>query len=148
MRVGRVSNVLRMTTATAASAPARPRPFGARPLLLGSALIALGSLLPWVSTPFGNVSGIRGAGMWTLYAGALGIAGSLMRRRRLVLVHAVPVAIAALVLPLWQLLRIGQLGMASGTFLAAVPGMGLVLVLGGGVLAARGAMALARPPDR
>lgn len=134
-----------MTAASAsASTSARPRPEGARTLLLGSALVAFGSLLPWVSTPFGNVSGIRGAGLWTLYAGTLGIAGALLRRRRLVLAHGIPVSVAAVVLPVWQLARIGQLGVEAGTLTAALPGMGLIMALGGGVLAARATLALAR----
>ncbi|MPZ74467.1 MAG: hypothetical protein GEU74_14795 [Nitriliruptorales bacterium] len=105
-------------------------------------MIVFGSLLPWVMTPFGNLSGVRGAGLWTLCLGMLGIPGAVLRRRAAVLWHAVVVAAPAVVLPAWQLARLVELNLQAGTFGAAVPGIGLVLTFGGGALAGRAAWRL------
>jgi hypothetical protein len=115
---------------------------GQKPLLLGAVLIVLGSLLPWVMTPFGNLSGLRGAGLWTLYLGVIGIPGAVLRSRRLAWWHALLAGVPAVVLTAWQLVRLVELGWRTGTFTGALPGMGLLLVLGGGVLALRAAAPL------
>ena len=119
-------------------APAIPRarwPYhpGQATLLVAAITIVVGSLTTWVDTAFGSVSGIAGGGVWTLYAAVLALAGSMVRRRRLVVVHAVVVAVVALGIPAWQVVRLLSLG---GLGRGWLPGMGLVLVLGGGALAA------------
>lgn len=113
-------------------------------LLAAAALVVVGSVLPWVSTPFGNVGGLRGAGLWTLYAGIAGIAGALIPSRRLALAHAGVLAAVATTLPAWQFVRLLRLGADTGSFTAAVPGLGLVLAATGGVLAAQAAVRLYR----
>jgi hypothetical protein len=119
--------------------PARRRLAGA------VAMVSFGSFLPWIDTAVGSVSGARGAGLWTFYAALLGLAGALVPKRRAAAVQAAIFAAVALLLPVWQVVRLlGLVGTAGW-----VPGPGLVLVLGGGVLGASAAAQLfrPRPPD-
>lgn len=104
-----------------------------RPLLAASVLVVIGSVLPWVSTPFLNLAGYRGAGLWTLYAGFVGVSGALVRWRRIAIAQAALMGAVAVVLPLWQLLRIIDLSLATDSVGKLAPGMGLVMVLGAGV---------------
>lgn len=105
------------------------------------AMVALGSFLPWIDTAVGSVSGARGAGLWTFYAAMLGLAGALVPVRRVAAVQAAVFAAVAVVVPLWQVLHLLTLVGTDGW----VPGPGLVLVLGGGVLGATAAAQLFRP---
>jgi hypothetical protein len=101
-------------------------------LLGGSLMILVGAFLPWIYSGAGNVLGVRGAGLWTLYASFLGIAAAFIRLPRVVAVHAAILAVVAIGLPLWQVVHLLSLvGLAGWT-----PGAGLVLTLGGGVVAA------------
>lgn len=100
-------------------------------------MIVLGSFLPWVSTPMGNLSGMAGPGLWTLAAGSMGLAGVFLRRRRLAMTHAALAGGCALILVGWQLARLARISTSTGAWGVAVPGTGLLLVLGGGVLALR-----------
>ena len=109
-------------------------------LLGGSLMILLGAFLPWISSGAGNFLGIRGAGLWTLYASFLGIAGAIMRRPKVVAVHAAILAVVALALPAWQLAHMVSLVGLAGW----VPGVGLVLTVAGGVVAAVAATRLWR----
>jgi hypothetical protein len=116
-----------------AARPARRRPVPGRRQLLGAvALVAVGSFMPWVDTAVGNISGYQWSGLWTFYAAMVGLAGALVPIRWLSVAQAGIFAAAAIVLPVIQ---VGQLmslvGMAGWR-----PGPGLVLVVGGGVLAA------------
>lgn len=106
------------------------------------AMVLLGSFLPWVDTAVGSVSGARGAGLWTFYAAMLGLAGALVPLRRVAAVQASILAATAILVPVWQLVHLLGLVGTGGW----VPGPGLVLVLGGGVLAATAAVQLFRPP--
>lgn len=91
-------------------------------------LVMLGSVLPWVDTPFGSLPGYQGGGLWTLSAGAIMLAGTLLHgvwpRRGLLVGHALVGAGVALALAGWQAVRLVRLcgGGACG------PGVGLVLV--------------------
>jgi hypothetical protein len=128
--------------ATSSAAPARPRwPYvgrGQQTLLWASILITVGAFLPWLMTSLGTFGGMRGAGSWTVFAGVIGIGASLMRSRRLVLLHAVGIATIALVLPSWQVAHlVGMVG-----FRGWLPGIGLLLTFGGGVAIARAALEL------
>ena len=107
---------------------------GQRRLLLATPLLIIGGWLPWLYTPAGPISGIRGAGLWIFYAGLLALAGALVqpRFRTAALVQAVVVAVAAIALPLWQIGRLLNLVGLAGW----VPGPGLVMTLGGGALCA------------
>jgi hypothetical protein len=104
---------------------------GQRRMLIASILTILGSFLPWVDTAAGNFLGLQGAGLWTLSAGGIGLAGSLLRWRRTVIAHAVVVAVVPTILTVWQALRL--LRLCGGG--ACAPGIGLALVLFGGLLA-------------
>ncbi len=112
-----------------------------RRLLLASGMALFGAFLPWVLTGLGNFSGIRGAGLWVSYAGLLGLAGALVPMRRLSAVQAAILAVVGVVLPLWQVVHMINLVGVSGW----LPGPGLVLCLGGGVLAGAASWDLFRP---
>jgi len=132
----------RDAAATSSPVAARPRwPYaghGQQTLLWASILITVGAFLPWVMTSLGTFGGMRGAGTWTVFAGVIGIGASLMRRRRLVLLHAIGIAVIAIALPLWQVVHlVGMVGPRGW-----LPGIGLLMTLGGGVAIARAALEL------
>lgn len=111
---------------------------GQRPLLGAAAMVGLGAFLPWVYTGVGAVSGARGAGLWVFYAATLGLAGALVPFRRAAAVQATVLAVAAVGLVVWQVVHLLSLVGLQGW----LPGPGLVLVLGGGLLAAKAARSL------
>lgn len=115
-------------------------------MLGGVAMVVLGSFMPWIDTALGQVSGVRGAGLWTFYAAMLGLAAALVPIRTLALAQGALFALAATVLPVWQVVHLVNLVGMDGWR----PGPGLVLVFGGGVVAASAvrSMARARPPVR
>ena len=115
---------------------------GRRSLLGASFLVLFGSFMPWVDTPIGTVLGGQGAGLWTFYACMLGFAGVMVPLRALAVAQAALLGVVALALPLWQ---VGHLLSLVGTA-GWMPGPGLVLVLGGGVLACVSAVRLHRGP--
>ena len=119
-----------------ARAPMNPR----RLLLVATLMVVLGSFLPWVSTALGNVSGARGAGLWTFYAAMLGLTGAFVPWTRVAQVQAWVVAAVAVALPVWQLVHLYRLIGLGGW----LPGIGLLLVLAGGLLAARAALRMTR----
>ena len=105
-------------------------------------MVLFGSFLPWIDTAVGSISGARGAGLWTFYAAMLGLAGALVPARRVAAVQATIFAAVALLVPAWQVVHLLDLVGTEGW----LPGPGLVLVIGGGVLAATAAVQLFRPP--
>lgn len=112
--------------------------------LLGAALMVLiGAFLPWVATGAGNIAGVRGAGIWTMYAAMIGVAGAIIKRRRIAAAHAALLAIPALALPVWQLVHLASLVGFAGW----MPGPGLVLTIGGGALALSVALRTLRSPE-
>lgn len=115
---------------------------GQRRLLLASVLLILGGFLPWLYTFAGTVSGIRGAGLYTFYAGMLALAGALLPARwsAAAMLQAVIVAVPGIVLPVWQVVRMLTLVGAQGW----APGPGLVMTFAGGVLCAIAARDLYR----
>jgi hypothetical protein len=124
-------------TAAPARTAARPRwPYvghGQQTLLWASVLILVGAFLPWLMTGVGTFTGMRGAGTWTVFAGAIGIGASLMRRRRMVLLHAYGIAAVSILLPLWQVVHMLSLVGLGGW----LPGIGLIMTFAGGVAVAR-----------
>lgn len=104
-------------------------------MLAGSVMVILGSWLPWLQTGLGTISGIRGAGLWTFYLGVLGLAGAIVPARWPAVVQGAICAAAAVGLTIWQLVHMFSLVGMQGW----LPGPGLVLVLGGGVLCGIGA---------
>lgn len=122
---------------TSGRTPVHP---GRKRLALATAMVMIGSFMPWVSTALGNLSGARGPGIWTFYAAMLGLAGALIPWRKVGAVQAGILAAVAVVLPVWQLARMfNQVGWGGW-----MPGPGMVLVLGGGVLAGVAAVQLFR----
>lgn len=99
-------------------------------LLGAAAMLLVGALLPWLYTPTGPVTGMRGAGLWTFYASMLALAGGLVPRRTLAAVQGVVVGVVAIALPVWQVVRPLQLVGTQGW----APGPGLVMTLAAGVL--------------
>ena len=114
-----------------------------RQLLIASLMVIFGSFMPWISTSLGSISGLQGPGLWTFYFSMLGIAGVLIPWRRVAGVQALVFAGVAVALPIWQVARIYRVVAFEGW----MPGPGIVLVFGGGVLAAVAARKLlAAPP--
>jgi len=113
-----------------------------RQLLIASVMVIIGSFMPWISTSLGSISGIRGPGLWTFYFSMLGIAGVIIPWRRVAAVQALVFAAVAVVLPVWQVVRLYRLVSFDGW----MPGPGMVLVFGGGVLAAVAARKLFGAP--
>jgi hypothetical protein len=122
-----------------ATAPTRPGVDPRRKRLgLAVLMVVFGSFLPWLDTAVGSISGARGPGLWTFYAAMLGMAGALVPNRRIAGVQAAVMGAVCVVLPVWQLVRALDLLGTEGW----LPGPGVVLVLGGGVLALSTARAL------
>lgn len=94
-------------------------------------MVTIGSFMPWLDTAVGTVSGARGAGLWTFYAAMLGLAGALVPLRSMAIVQGAVLAVVAVAIPVWQLVHVVSLVGTAGW----MPGPGLVLVLGGGVVA-------------
>ena len=134
-----LSGLTGKSTRTTTRTPVHP---GRKRLGLAVAMVMFGSFMPWVSTALGNLSGARGPGMWTFYAAMLGLAGALLPLRRLGALQAAILAAVAVALPVWQLVRIFSTVGTGGW----MPGPGMVLVLGGGVLAGVAAVQLYRQP--
>lgn len=122
----------RPTTLRAASTRERRTVPGRGKMLGAVAMVVIGSFMPWVDTAAGQVSGAGGAGLWTFYAALLGLAAALVPIRTLRLVQGSLFAVVAVALPVWQVVHLLRLVGTSGW----LPGPGLVLVVGGGVLAA------------
>jgi hypothetical protein len=120
-----------MATQTA-PATRRGKMPGQRRLLAATVLILVGAFLPWLYTPLGTVTGMRGPGLWTATVGMLALAGAIVPVRVLATLQAAAAAAICIALPLWQFFHLFNLvGMQGWT-----PGPGLVLTLAGGVLAA------------
>ncbi|RNL86768.1 hypothetical protein [Halostreptopolyspora alba] len=119
------------------TAPRRVLHPGSVGMLIGGALLIIGSITPWVSTPLGNISGMAGPGLWVLCAGTVAMAGALLPYRRVALLHALVPAVAAGGLVLWQLARFAHLSATTDSWGKMLPGIGLVIVAGGAALLLR-----------
>jgi hypothetical protein len=109
--------------------------------VVAAVLVLLGAVTPWVDHVGGTVLGVEGAGIWTLAAGGIGLAGGLFRHRRVVLGHALVLALTPLSLGGWQAARLAAIGC---DFRVCAPSFGLVLTLAGGGLAAAATWRLLR----
>lgn len=122
-----------MSASTSGTVRTRRRPDPARrQLALGVVAVVIGSFLPWIHTPAGNLLGGQGPGLWTFYAAMLGLAGVLIPARVPRMIQAGILAMVALALPVWQVVHVLSLVGLGGW----MPGPGLVMVVAGGVLAA------------
>lgn len=122
------------------TAPRRWPPAGRDqlPLLLSSLAVAVGSFLPWVVVGDLQMSGWHGGGVWTFYAATLGLGGALVRRPGLAAASALVAGSVALGIGCWQVLHLaGRVG-----FTGWHPGLGLLAVIVGGVIALRSAWRL------
>ena len=108
-------------------------------MLIGGALLIIGSITPWVSTPLGNLSGMAGPGLWVLCGGTIAMAGALLPYRTLAILHALLPAVLAGGLVLWQLAHLAHLSATTDSWGRMLPGIGLVFVVGGTVLLLRAA---------
>lgn len=118
---------------------------GQRRMLVAAILVLVGAVSPWVALPTGTILGIEGAGIWTIAAGGIGLAGALYRSRLVVRLHAVVLAATPLALGGWQVAHLLRLGC---DLRVCSPSFGLVLTLGGGVLAASAVRELVAQPPR
>ena len=106
-------------------------------MLVGGLIVVVGSLLPWVSTPFGSVSGTAGPGLWTLSAGFIAIAGALLPYRKVAIGHCLVPGFAAAAIVVWQVARLVNLSATTDSWGQLLPSIGLVMVGGGAVILLR-----------
>lgn len=116
-----------------------------RRLLVAALLVLIGAVTPWIDVLGANVLGVQGAGMYTLAAGGIGLAGAFFRRRAVVIGHAAVLAVTPLVLGGWQAGRLVAIGC---DFRVCAPSFGLVLTLAGGAVAAAATRQLLRGAPR
>ena len=103
-------------------------------LLAASLMILLGAFVPWLYTPLGTITGMRGPGLWTATVAMLALAGALVpaKLRLMAILQALVAAGISIVLPVWQFVHIFSLvGMSVW-----MPGPGLLLTFAGGILCA------------
>ncbi|WP_418277477.1 hypothetical protein ACNHYB_05895 [Isoptericola jiangsuensis] len=115
-------------------------------MLVGGLAVIVGSLLPWVITPVGTLSGTAGPGLWTLCGGFIAVAGALFPRRWFAIIHALVAGGTVALVAGWQLVRLVQVSAATDAWGQAMPGIGLVLVSGGAVVLLATAVRLLRTP--
>ncbi len=112
-----------------------------RMLLLLSVGVVVGSFMPWLETALGTYRGFAGPGQYLFYAGMLGLGGGLVPVRTLAVIQGAVVSAVAIALPVWQVVKLfSQVGFDGWT-----PGIGLMLVFGCGVMAARTTLGFVRP---
>lgn len=121
-------------------APRRAAHPARKKLVVAVLLVMVGSFLPWIYVNGVPRSGALGPGLWTFYGSMLGLAGVLLPYRRVGAAHGAIMAAICLVLPAWQVLHV--LGLVG--FGGWMPGPGLVMVAGGGVVAAAASVRLFR----
>nr|MDT0662442.1 hypothetical protein [Micromonospora sp. DSM 115978] len=125
------------TAPTAAPVRRRIVHAGSLGMIVGGVLSLVGSLLPWVITPFGSLSGTAGPGLWTLCAGFIAIAGALLPYRKVAIAHALLPGLAVAAIVGWQVARLVYLSSATGSWGQLMPGIGLVMAAGGAVVLIR-----------
>lgn len=106
-------------------------------MLVGGLITVIGSMLPWVVTPLGPLSGTGGPGLWTLSAGFLAIAGAVLPYRRVAIAHCLLPGFAAGAIVVWQVARLAYLSASTDSWGKLLPGMGLVMAAGGAVILLR-----------
>ena len=122
-------------------------PYLGRPqvlLLIASLVTMVASFLPWLDTAFGSTNGSAVGGLYTFYAGLVALPGAFLRRRRVVVGHALILAVVGIAVPAWRLTW--ALGRLPALGEAWLPGSGLVLVAISGGVAAYVAASLLRTP--
>ncbi|WP_326554893.1 hypothetical protein [Micromonospora sp. NBC_01813] len=130
------------TATTAAPARRRVLHAGSLGMIIGGLLATVGSLLPWVITPFGPLSGTAGPGLWTLCAGFIAIAGALLPYRLVAIGHALVSGVGVAAIVGWQIARLIYLSSTTDSWGQLIPGIGMVMVAGGAVVLLRTAIRL------
>ncbi|WP_402464457.1 hypothetical protein [Isoptericola aurantiacus] len=115
-------------------------------MLVGALMVIVGSLMPWVITPLGNLGGTAGPGLWTLCAGFVAVAGAVLPRRWVAISHSLVAGTGAGFVAVWQLVRLAQISGETGSWGQAMPGIGLVMVTGGAVVLLATGVRLLRTP--
>jgi hypothetical protein len=116
-------------------------------MLVGGIITVVGSLLPWVTTPLGSLSGMVGPGLWTLCAGFIAIAGALMPNRKIAIAHCLVPGLAVGFIAAWQVVHLLTISATTSSWGKVLPGMGLVMVSGGAVILIRAGWRLASVTD-
>lgn len=106
-------------------------------MIVGGLILVVGSLLPWVMTPVGSLSGTAGPGLWSLSAGFIAIAGALLPYRKVAIAHCLLPGFGVAAIVVWQVARLIQLSAATGAWGQLLPGMGLVMAGGGAAILLR-----------
>lgn len=119
---------------------------GSAGLLVGALVVIVGSLLPWVLTPFGSISATTGPGLWTLAGGFIAVAGALIPRRWSAIMHCFISGGTVGFVAGWQLVRLAEISAQTGSWGQAMPGIGLVMVTGGAVILLATGIRLLRTP--
>lgn len=129
----------RTTASRTNEPPARRRILhrGTAGMLVGGAIAVVGSLLPWVMTPVGSLSGTAGPGLWTLSAGFIAIAGGLLPYRTVAIAHCLLPGLGIAAIVTWQVARLAQLSATTDSWGQLLPGMGLVMAAGAAVILLR-----------
>jgi hypothetical protein len=130
------------TASTAAPVRRRILHAGSLGMIVGGVLALVGSLLPWVITPFGSLSGVAGPGLWTLSVAFLAIAGALLPYRKVAIAHSLFPGLIVAVIVGWQIARLISLSASTGAWGQLMPGIGLVMAAGGAVVLIRTGMRL------
>lgn len=121
---------------SAKAPPARRRVFhvGSVGMLVGGLITIVGSLLPWVTTPIGSLSGTVGPGLLTLSLGFIAIAGAVLPYRKVAIAHSLIPGFGVGAIVVWQVARLAHLSAATDSWGQLLPGMGLVMAGGGAVI--------------
>jgi hypothetical protein len=121
------------------AAPQRRRMLhaGSVAMIVGGLIMVVGSLLPWVMTPIGNLRGSDGGGLMTFGLGFIAVAGAVLPYRRLAIAHCFVAGAGSAAIVAWQLARLVQLSATTDAWGQLLPGMGLVMVGGGAVILLR-----------
>jgi hypothetical protein len=106
-------------------------------MLVGGLIVVVGSLLPWVTTPLGALSGTAGPGLWTLSAGFIAVAGALLPFRKVAIGHCLVAGFCVAAIVVWQFARLGYLSAVTDAWGQLMPGIGLVMATGGAVVLLR-----------
>jgi hypothetical protein len=135
-----------MADTASTAAPVRRRVFhaGSLGMIVGGVLALVGSLLPWVITPFGSLSGAAGPGLWTLSMAFLAVAGALLPYRKVAIAHSLIPGLVVAAIVGWQLARLVSLSASTGAWGQLMPGIGLIMAGGGAVVLIRAGLRLVK----
>jgi hypothetical protein len=95
---------------------------------LALVVLIIGSMLPWWQTFLGSRWGLDTYGIWTIWAGAVGMTGALSMRRNLYELLPLVAGIAAFAIVLWVAFQgVGECAPAADGSVPCRPGIGLVI---------------------